>query len=704
MAAGPRLFVCVVASALSPLVSAQAPAEPEEIIVYGQKGRHTLQDTQASVAVVTAEDIATKDIQNFRDAFRMMGNVMDSDWVDSGFVLRGVNSEGLTPGGSPLATVYIDGAAQTVQGARRGARGLWDVEQLEVYRGPQSTLSGRASLAGALYIKTRDPTFDWDVRARATLASEDTREAAIAFGGPLIDDTLAFRIAAEYQTRENDISYPEYERYSRFDDFIKDEYWQVRGKLLFQPGGGDGLRAVLGYSFAHDSPLYDDVAGPGFGFEYDARRGDLNAASPYFQEAREADNQNLSLEITLPLSDALGFTSVSSWADTDLFIPSINEGTPGEIFVTRATQDQKLWTQEARLNYDSAGNLQWVLGVYVAGEDQVTDQRRSVPSGGGRTDFVHRGVETFNAALFGEATWRFASSWKVVAGGRFDYTDTDMEYAARRDFFNPALADIGGGSSASDSESTFLPKVGLIWEFAAAQSLGVTAQRGFRNGGVAIDTTDLSSYTFDPEYTWTGELSYRSKWQDGDLVLNANLFYTDWTDQQVEAQLIPGDFTSQITLNAGESHIYGAELEASYAITRGFDAFLSVGYLQTKFDEFVSQVGDFSGFAFPEAPEWTVALGFEYQHPSGLFGGFDGRKVSRYLARDIQNAPPDYVGDYFVGNVRFGWRNEKWSVTAFSDNVFDEEYFVYREVLGTFDCCGTLGNRRVSGVTLTARY
>lgn len=89
-----------------------------------------------------------------------MANVMDGDWADAGFIIRGVSSEGLVPGSAPLATLYIDGVQQTVRGARRGARGLFDVEQVEVYRGPQSTLSGRAAMAGAIYIKTKDPTFE----------------------------------------------------------------------------------------------------------------------------------------------------------------------------------------------------------------------------------------------------------------------------------------------------------------------------------------------------------------------------------------------------------------------------------------------------------------------------------------------------------------------------------------------------------------
>jgi outer membrane receptor protein involved in Fe transport len=99
-----------------------------------------------------------------------------------------------------------------------------------------------------------------------------------------------------------------------------------------------------------------------------------------------------------------------------------------------------------------------------------------------------------------------------------------------------------------------------------------------------------------------------------------------------------------------------------------------------------------------------VAGGLEYAHASGFFAGADAKHVSSYLARDIQNAPPDRVGDYTVANVRLGYRTDRWSATVFSDNVFDEEYFVYRDVIGTSDCCGTLGPRRVTGVTVTFTY
>lgn len=701
-----KLLTLAVLATLAHAASGQSPApavpQLEDVIVLGSRMPGTLLDTQASVGVLTGESIIEKDIQNVRDAFRLFGNVMDSDWVDAGFVIRGVNSEGLTPGGAPLATIYVDGAAQTVQGARRGLRGLWDVSQVEIYRGPQSTLSGRASMAGAIYIKTNDPTFDWQAGARATYGEDETAEGALLLGGPL-SETVAFRVAAEYQSRESDLNYPLYEPFAAFGDFSEDEYYQVRGKLLFQPEALNGGRAVLSYATAHDSPLYDDIAGPGLGFTYDQRRGDLNAGTPFFQENRSTDNQTVSLDVTYPLSDQLAFTNVTSYAYTDLDRPSINVGTPGEVFVALGHEKQTYATQEFRLNYGNAG-LQWVAGIFAAYDEADVDRSSSNFFSGGRADVTRSKSIARNLAAFGEATYEFVPTWKGTLGVRLDYEEQSQRYFFQRDFTNPALVDVLRSGSSTNDEFTFLPKAGIVKQLDPAQSLGLTLQRGYRAGGAGVDPNDGSAYDFKPEFASTYELSYRAGLLDDRLLLTANAFYTDWKDQQVEIQLIPGNFTSTVVLNAGSSHLYGGELESQMRFSPRFTAFAAVGYVKTEFDEFVTSAGNFSGLPFPESPEWTISFGADYEHPSGFFVGADARHVAEYFARDLQNAPIDRVGDYVVANLRAGYRADKWSVTAFSDNAFDEEYFLYRDVIGTSDCCATLGNRRLTGVTLRVDY
>ena len=143
------------------------------------------------------------------DVFRQMANVNRADWIDSGIVLRGINSEGVGgPSGSPLATTYVDGVPQTQNGARRGVNGTWDLQQVEVWRGPQSTIVGRNALAGAIQVKSNDPTMKWETAARLGFGTDTFNNQAVMVSGPIVDDKLAFRIAAEQQSRHGDVSYP----------------------------------------------------------------------------------------------------------------------------------------------------------------------------------------------------------------------------------------------------------------------------------------------------------------------------------------------------------------------------------------------------------------------------------------------------------------------------------------------------------------
>lgn len=687
------------ASVLAQPADTESRVADEQIVVVGQKITRTLDDVQSSVFVADETTIEDKELRNFRDSFRLAANVIDSDWVDSGFIIRGVNSEGLTPGGSPLATLYIDGAAQTVQGARRGTRGLWDANRVEIFRGPQSTLSGRSSLAGAIHVYTNDPGFDWDARARISVGTEEMREVGFAFGGPIVDDLLAFRFTLESQEQENDIRYPGYEQYTAYDDFVTNKYDQARFKLLFTPEGLNGGRVLFTHSRANDSPTLDDIAGPGLGFEYSEMRGDLNAGTPFFQESRNSNNENTVLEISLPFGDSLTFTSVTSRADTNMHRPSINYGTPGEIFVAWGVENQTFTTQEFRINGD-ADAMRWVLGAYFAEESAEGNRTNNNFFSGGRLDTQRFSGEVESQAIFGEIEYDLNSTWTVVAGGRLHQEDTADSTYFSRDFTDPMLADVVTAPPPYSSDaSEFLPKLGAILNLSPARSLSLTYSEGFRSGGAGINGSSGLAYTFAPEYLDNIELAYRDVFAGGRVRLAANVYTGDWTDQQVEVQLDPLDFSSTQVENAAESKISGYELAVDADLTNTITAFASIGRADTKFERFdANAIVDFSGLPFPQAPESTATLGLDYKHDSGVFFGFDVRFVDEYFARDYQNAPIDTVGDYTVANLRIGYRTDEWSVTLFTDNVTDEEYFVYRDVIGTVDCCGTLGARRLVGL------
>ena len=692
-----RSVVAALACLLAANTTAQEESLPspelEHIVVYGSRTSNTLEDTLSSVGVVSRQDIEDLDLRNFREAFRTLGNVMDSDWTDGGFIIRGINSEGLTPGGNPLASLYIDGAQQTVNGARRGARGVWDVEQVEVYRGPQSTLSGRASLGGAIYVKTRDPEFEWGGSVRGIYGEDDLKNAALAFGGPLVDGQLAFRVAAEYQTREDsDISYPTYESFDRYDDYVTDEYYQVRGKLLYLPGNSPDTRALLSYSFSEDSPSPRDIAGPVLGFEYDEHRGDVNI--PVYAEPRTADNDNAILEINHAINPALRFTSLTTWSDSDTERPSVNEGSAGETEVTKGDQLQELFTQEFRVNYEG-GRFNGVAGLYFA-DDQA--ELNSTRNAFGRFDVSSGTRDTTNYAAFGEVTYRFTETWRLIAGGRADYTDQE-----ETSFFS-RNGQVSTDKHSAFDEFVFLPKLGIAHDLDDRQVLGFTVQQGFRTGGAGVQTSTGREFEYDPEFTWNYELSYKGNFDSGRLSVSANVFYSDWEDQQVELQEVPLDFASTITVNAAGSESYGFELETRYQFTPVLSGFASVGYVNTEFTDFVdASLGDLTGFPFPEAPEWNVALGGRYENEAGFYVGADAKYIDEYLAR-FGSPPQETLDSYWVANAQLGWRSSHWDLSLFAENLLDEEYYVYNDRSAAGDIAATLGFPRRIGISATYQF
>ncbi len=676
----------------SPLWAADKPAD--EIKVYGERNAQTLDDTLSSVGIVSADEIEKRELTSFRDAFRTLGNVLDADWNDAGFIIRGVNSEGLVPGGSPLAAIYVDGVQQTVNGARRGARGLWDVEQVEVYRGPQSTLSGRAALAGAIYIKTKDPTHNWEAAGRITLGTDQLRAGSAMVSGPVIEDQVAFRATIDYSIKDNDLNYPTYSGFDRYDDYITDEYYQARAKLLITPDGLPDTELLVSYSYSFDSPYVRDIGGPVLGFDYADRRGDLNI--PAYAEDRSADTHNVSAELTHELTGAITLTSLTGFSANDTDRSSINEGTAGETELTDGAFQQKLFTQELRINVVT-GPMRAVLGGYLADDQNRAGYTRNAY---GRMDVSRSKGDVLNLAAFGEIVYEVFDNIDLIAGGRGDYTkQKNTQFFSRN-------GTVSTDTALETAEFVFLPKAGISIALAGDQTVGFTAQRGFRSGGIGVQSSTGRERRYDPEFTWTYELGYKASFDTGRVSLSANVFYSTWQNQQIEVLEDPTDFTSGYTTNAAESKSWGFEVETRLKPYDQIDAFLSLGYVDTEFEDFTDlNFGDLSGYPFPEAPKWNLAFGLFYNCDCGVFVGADAKYVSEFLAR-LSSTGQTMLDGYLIANMQAGYDAGPWKLTLFAENVFDKDYFTYEQLYdpgtGVREAvAATVGEGRLIGLTLS---
>jgi iron complex outermembrane recepter protein len=672
-------------------VSEQNGTLLEPVLIYGARNASTLGGTTSSVAVVNAQNLQNSQIRTTQDTYRRMANVMDSATVNAGFVIRGMSSEGLVASGGPAGSIYIDGILQTRYNARFGARNLWDVEQVEVYRGPQSTLSGRAAMTGAVYIKSKDPTFEKEIELSSTVGTDHLVGSAFMINTPIVEDEIALRISGAFERSRAQPDYSNFSGYDNYDDLITDFSGTLRGKLLLTPSELPDSRAVLTYSYSKDRPN-DALVGLYSG------RGDFNNSPVTYTEYRWTEVHNLGLEVTHDISDTLRFTSQTGFQYGINNRRSIDYGTDGMTDGSTGEDDNSIFTQEIRLNYEGE-RWKWVTGVY--GSYEKWD---------GATDFFIAPYQlsdtqrrrTSNLAVFGEASYEFAPTWFATLGGRLDYLkDKDLQ----QNYFgfinaSPALT----GDPSSLSELNFVPKIGISKEFGDNQTVGLTYSQGFRSGASYYDRVANKLGSYDPEYSQNIELSYKGTLLDDRLTLNANLFYTKYEDQQVEIRPdtnIPG---YRIISNAATSRAWGFEIEPTMQVTDEFTAFASIGYLNTKFIDFYHAAlpDRQDGKSFPEAPEWTLGFGGRYEFENGIFVGADGKYTTSYNSRFGTKGMYE-IDARLILNAQVGFKKDNWEVTAFAENLTDEKYFTLVDPDYSLPF-GQAGKRRSFGLNVRAKF
>lgn len=662
---------------------AQAPQLDDEqvqlptITVTGEKIERDQLRTYSGVSVVTGSEIEALGLPDIRSTLRLLPNVNSSpsNNGNNGIVIRGINSEGLgSPGGNlrPLSSLVIDGATQSFEGVRRGARGLWDIDQVEVFRGPQSTLQGRNALAGAVVVRSRDPTNYWETAARAILGQYGQQEGAVMVSGPLIQDQLAFRVTGESIREEHDISYTD----PRLDFLDDGRYRSVRAKLLATPLALPGLLVRFTMSDVYDRPAVTAVSGPNY---FDRV---LRQAAPGI-ETRENDVRSYVLEADYEVSGQIRLTSVSSWVDTD-----VNFETPTEDYIRDETRDDSDFTQDLRVAYmgrDTSAVVGLFLGRFRNARDSLV-RARLVPN---MPPVTVQNLESSsaidNVGVYGEVRWRFHEQWTLIAGARED----------REDFAETFHDRTSGRTTTTDTDyRAFLPKAGVSYDISEHQSAALTVSRGYRAGlvdrGVEVD----------PEYLLSYELAYRAQTPDRRYTFSANAFYYDWTDQQITMR-DPANPLLTITTNAGASTAYGMELQVAAAPISGARIGATLGLLHTELDEFVTESGDFSGNEFPEAPKVSASVWATYRHPSGAFAAMDySYKSAFYATSDLANQPSLRVPWSGIVNIRLGYEADNWSLVGFVENVMDTDYLVGRDILlGAY-----VGDKRRIGATLTVRY
>lgn len=377
---------------------AHAQDDDDVILVYGEKVVRSVQETTTSVDVVSSQDIEDLNIIDLEDALRRVGNagfVTVGNGRNEQFTLRGVQSQGVTGGtNTPVAQLYIDGAVVPNQAAGAAISNAWDVQQIEVLRGAQSTVQGRNSLIGAIVVETVDPTneFDWDAQVR--YGEYDTYDVAGAIGGPIIKDQLLFRISGQYAESNGFVERPD------GSDADEEETTLLRGKLVFTPNAIPDLRAEFSaiYTDETDGSALVDGDNPG-------RR----VSSQDIATVTERELNLYSLNLSYALSDAVDLVSLTTYSklETDEVADFDGLGAfPFPVSPMRMdVRDQTDFQEELRVLYETE-RLSGLFGVLYA--ERKADDKTSVtqvfPTAAVNVDFAPLGLDDVYLGVTGQAT------------------------------------------------------------------------------------------------------------------------------------------------------------------------------------------------------------------------------------------------------------------------------------------------------------
>ena len=721
-------------------VPTMASEDIEEIVVTAQKREQAIVDVPLSLTAYDGallEELGVIELDALSDITPGLV-IQEQSPNNPGFVIRGITSDSGSAQSSPRVSVYYNGV--DVSRSRGSYFELYDVDRVEIVKGPQATLFGTAASVGALSVITNKPQQDFAAEIKVGAGNYSAKNTTGFITGG--NDTVQGRFAFSYRQRDGFIDNIAGDPGSQSvggivqDDMHGIERTAFRPSLRFTPN--DDLTIDLVYSYEKN----DDTGTSFKNRNYAPTGGDTSpfsfvemSGSPMSLEAlgkeklgveRTVDDVNLTVEYHL--NDTMTLTSVTGYREFDSLEVFDADGTQAWFLEFAEDAEGEQFSQELRLvdtrdnfiglygvNYFSEDGSQRVpfnteesiylncagvldLGVPCINPDgSVTVLTPIVSQGAAQTipytgEFTNFG-DNSSWSVFADFTF-ILENWELTAGLR--YVDETKESGYSSIMPNSLLAGIpllpvvtteGNILSAEKDYDAWLPRFNALYTVNDDTNMYLTISKGRRS-----DVLDVSS-TFDPaqgviaditdvaaEIVWNYEIGLKGNLSENKVSYAASVFYQDYSDFQVNLQDDAGNF---FVANAGSATNIGVEVEGTVVLSNHFDLFANAAYIEAEIDDDTDN-GDLAGNRFRLQPEWTASAGLTYEQP--LSDGFSltGSLVYSYRSDvffEPENAPIagfDISEDAIsLVNARLGVASaDDWAVTLFATNLFDKEYLV----------------------------
>jgi len=719
----------------------------EELVVTAQRREENLQKAAVAVSAVAGDTLAKASVTQATDLTRLIPSVQIAPAASfTQIYLRGVGTFGANAFAEQGVAFNLDGVYLSRPAAPAGL--FYDLERIEVLKGPQGTLYGRNATGGAINVITAKPKLgSTSGQVSAEYGNYDAVKASGAVNLPLGED-VALRIAGQLAKHDGYFS----------DGYDDEDTKAVRAQLRYDPAGGFDATISLDYA---------DVGGMGSGGTVmplvggDARLGPSDprviaaytarsptAPVPQLIAKNDGYQNNKFYGATATINADLGFaqlTVIPAWRKTDLDFRSY--ASSFMIDIVEASEQASL---EARLA-GKGERLTWVVGAYGFSEDVDADQLFDQAS---NASYIRSKLKTKSVAVFGQASWSLTDRLRATGGLRWTKDEKQQDsYAESRPFvgFTPAFTPIilvvptTAKTDVSFDKATW--KAGLDYDLAERSLLYASVATGYKSGVLFAASGQNWS---QPEELTAYTVGVKNRFLDNRLQLNVEGFYWDYKDQQIShlgailaATTPAGNIYAPLfkTENAGKATIYGAEMELLFQATSKDLVSANLQYLHAQYDELRYQaysttgpapsVGcavtltsltgasaaakiydvDCSGKPVVNAPKWVLNLGWEHSFPlaSGakvVLGADTRLESSRYLSVDFLEAGRQ--GAYAMSNARLTYEavDGRWSLTGYVNNIEDE--VVFANSLQSPAKAGVIYNQvrppRTYGLRLSARF
>jgi len=680
----------------------------DEVVITAQKREEQLQQVPVSVSTLSANDVQAYHLQNLKDITGIVPNLYSAGPGDNRNVtgLRGI----ATTSYDPAVVTYIDGINQFSLDTYIPQ--LFDVERIEVLRGPQGTLYGRNALGGVINVITKKPSNQTSGFAEAEFGNYGEQHYSLGLRTPLIKDKLFLGVAGVYSgfngfyTNEFNNSKFDKQHYFLGNYYLK---FLANEKLTFTLN-------VKNYENRNNGPF--TLAG-----------NPADAISNPFKVNQNATTKIIDNIFNASLSanyagSGFNFTSVTSYQKNYRYYTTPIDGdfSPRDIVSLNNNygsdwNNVKVGTQEFRFSSPASSQspIKWTAGLY--GFYRSSPSKTGTHFGKNAGDYnappditsINTNIEhNYGFAAFGQVVYTINPQWDITAGLRYDLEHKKEEVKGE---FQPDGGDVMVAQADTSSKANFkafTPKLTLAYHVSENNNLFASYSRGFRAGGISQLGSDPSQpplYAYKPEYSDNYEIGSKNTLFNKRLRVNISAFYTFVNNAQVPTLIVADNIT--VTKNAGKLQSKGIEAEVTATLFKGLDVDYNFGYTHARYkDLLVASNGtavNLQGNHQVYTPEVTSMLALQYAYE--LDNTHTTRLIARGEWRYLGNQYFDLANQieqkaYNIFNARAGVSLKNYEVFVWGHNLANKTYIDYAYDFGATH----LGNPRTYGVTLRANF